>query len=124
MRRAWPRGRKHRFGGTAMNSERQFWFDPGRGFGPAVMGIVVVAILLLSGTPPARGVVVTEFTPPTGGSSPQEITVGPDGALWFTQLGSNQIGRITTGGVITEFAIPSANSGPRGITTGPDGALW
>src|SRR5215467_2422810 len=31
------------------------------------------------------------------------ITVGPDGALWFTLFGANQIGRITTAGVITTF---------------------
>ncbi|HXI42437.1 MAG TPA: hypothetical protein VNH83_20810 [Bryobacteraceae bacterium] len=56
---------------------------------------------------------------------PQEITTGPDGALWFTDLqccGPGKIGRITTAGVITEF--PTLLSQPSGITNGPDGAVW
>ena len=52
------------------------------------------------------------------------ITMGPDGALWFTETVAGKIGRITTSGVITEYAIPTPNSFPFGITTGPDGALW
>lgn len=63
------------------------------------------------------------------------ITVGPDGALWFTtldQAGGNLIGRITTAGAIN--SVPSANAltqanGPElpsggDITLGPDGNLW
>src|SRR6266496_2722172 len=59
-------------------------------------------------------------------SGPQGITVGPDGALWFTDS-ADKIGRITTQGQITEFALPSSPDSPSnggGITTGPDGALW
>ena len=55
---------------------------------------------------------------------PLGITAGPDGALWFTGLSGNRIGRITTAGVITEFTVPTADSVPIGITAGPDGALW
>jgi len=50
--------------------------------------------------------------------------VGPDGALWFTELGANKIGRITTQGAITSFVVPAFDDGPNGITNGPDGALW
>jgi hypothetical protein len=60
----------------------------------------------------------------TAGSDPYGITAGPDGALWFTEQQSNNIGRITTSGVITEFAILTANSESYFITAGPDGALW
>jgi virginiamycin B lyase len=66
---------------------------------------------------------VSEFTIPTRNSQPQEITAGPDGALWFTE-GAGKIGRITTTGAITEFPIPTLSSYPTGITGGPDGALW
>jgi len=52
------------------------------------------------------------------------ITAGPDGALWFTDLDGDAIGRITTSGSITEYALPNPDSGPTGITAGPDGALW
>jgi hypothetical protein len=66
----------------------------------------------------------TEFPIPTAGSQPSGITVGPDGALWFTETSGNNIGRITTAGVVKEFPIRTAYSSPSGITAGPDGALW
>ena len=52
------------------------------------------------------------------------ISPGPDGNLWFTESGSNQIGRITTTGTITEFDVSTLNSEPSGIAPGPDGYLW
>jgi len=58
---------------------------------------------------------------------PTEIATGPDGALWFTNAGSdpanNTIGRITTAGVVSSYGDPSI-SGPDGITAGPDGGMW
>jgi virginiamycin B lyase len=57
-------------------------------------------------------------------SQPAGIVWGPDDALWYTDLGNNRIGRITTGGRNTEYAIPTRNSGPKRITVGGDGALW
>jgi virginiamycin B lyase len=51
--------------------------------------------------------------------------VGPDGNIWFTEIGGNKIGRISPAGVITEFSNGlAAGSIPGGITAGPDGALW
>ena len=63
--------------------------------------------------------------PLAAGSSPNSITSGPDGNLWFTDTGNHAIGRITTGGVVTEFTqgLP-ANVTPNIITAGPDGNLW
>jgi virginiamycin B lyase len=52
------------------------------------------------------------------------MTTGPDGNLWFTEIGASKIGRITTSGSISEFVIPTASSGPFGITAGPDGNHW
>jgi virginiamycin B lyase len=57
-------------------------------------------------------------------SDPTAITLGPHGALWFTELGGRGIGRITTTGQVQEFSLPTLNSQPGGITAGPDGALW
>jgi virginiamycin B lyase len=51
------------------------------------------------------------------------MTVGPDGALWFTEAGYAEIGRISTAGTITEYALP-AEVYSVDIVTGPDGALW
>jgi streptogramin lyase len=56
--------------------------------------------------------------------SPDDIVVGPDGNLWFTESGVDRIGRITPGGTITEFTTPTADSNPTGIAVGSDGNLW
>ena len=66
---------------------------------------------------------VRYFTIPAN-ACPDVITLGPDGALWFTAGVSNQIGRIMPSGAMTIYALPHAGSHPEGITTGPDGALW
>jgi virginiamycin B lyase len=52
------------------------------------------------------------------------ITAGPDGAMWFTELEPNRIGRIMLDGVATEYEIPTPRSEPSSIVSGPDGALW
>ncbi|HET8566935.1 MAG TPA: hypothetical protein VFL77_10730 [Solirubrobacterales bacterium] len=59
------------------------------------------------------------------GSKPRDITVGPDGNLWFTNQAKNSIGKITTSGAITEYSLPSGSE-PYSITSGPGGeqALW
>ena len=67
---------------------------------------------------------IQEFPVPTASSTPNGITAGADGNLWFTEYTSNKIGRITPAGVITEFTVPTANSAPRQIAAGPDGNLW
>jgi streptogramin lyase len=67
---------------------------------------------------------ITEYTIPTSSSTPQGITTGPDGNLWFTEEGVNKIGKITTSGTITEYSIPTSNSFPYFITSGPDGNVW
>ena len=68
--------------------------------------------------------VTTEFTIPTTGSDPEGMTLGLDGAIWFTEKGKNQIGRITTSGGFTEYPLPTPVCGPNGIAVGPDGAIW
>lgn len=71
------------------------------------------------------GVVTGQFAiPRTTDSRPGRVTVGPDGALWFTQPNDAQIARLDPAtGAITEYDLP-AGSAPRGITTGGDGAIW
>lgn len=76
---------------------------------------------------------ITRFALPDAYSGPlanelTRMTIGPDGALWFTER--DKIGRITAPGKVTEFTVPipdsyySSDIQPLGITTGPDGALW
>lgn len=70
-----------------------------------------------------RGLEVTEF-PLAAGSFPQGIAAGPDGNVWFTETGSNRVGRITPSGVITEFALSGGALNPVGIVAGSDDRLW
>ena len=81
----------------------------------------VVAASTASSEVQIRGV-SAEYSAPIE-SRPWGITQGPDGKLWFTDLATNKVGKITTQGSITEYALP-AGSGPAGITQGPDGNLW
>ncbi len=68
---------------------------------------------------------ITEFPVPTTGAEPYDITAGPDGNLWFTDIGDDEIGMINPAtDAIAEFPVPTANASPRGIATGPDGNLW
>src|SRR5690349_6307836 len=88
----------------------------------ALLTTILVCICLLSlSTAPAWAKVgkITEFPVPSG--SPEFITAGPDGNLWFTEE-AGVIGRITTSGKITEFPISTPVN--MGITAGPDGNLW
>jgi streptogramin lyase len=68
----------------------------------------------------------TEFTanlPP--GASPQLLTLGPDGNIWFVDAVNHEIGRITPAGVITMFPGTLNNmSELNAMTVGPDGNLW
>jgi virginiamycin B lyase len=72
----------------------------------------------------AGAATITEYPVPTAAGMPWGITAGPDGALWFTELDGNKIGRLTTSGTFTEYSVPTPASRPYGITAAPDGALW
>ncbi len=72
---------------------------------------------------PSNGNVVHTYRLGTG-SLVTGLTAGPDGALWFTDQGLNEIGRLGSDGTISYFSIPTAASGLAAITTGCDGALW
>jgi virginiamycin B lyase len=63
------------------------------------------------------------FTVPTPDSWPLGITVGPDGALWFTERRADKVGRMTTSGQFTEWNL-QRGSFPNRIVVGPDNAIW
>ena len=70
---------------------------------------------------------VTEYDVSGVGTMPWRIAPGPDGALWFTVQGADNVGRITTSGAVSTFAIPQGVPGfghTNGMTEGPDGAMW
>jgi YD repeat-containing protein len=64
---------------------------------------------------------VSEYALPAG-SKPYGITSGPDGNLWFTDSGTDKVGKITSAGAATEYATDPDE--PRAIAAGPDGNLW
>jgi streptogramin lyase len=67
---------------------------------------------------------VTEFSAGiTSASEPYDIVAGPDGNLWFTELGGNRVARMTPTGTVTEFPV-AVGSGVRGIVPASDGNLW
>jgi virginiamycin B lyase len=72
---------------------------------------------------PAAAMALDEFPVPAG-THPGGITTGPDGNLWFTEEGTNGIGRLTPSGAYTHFPLPNPVSIPDQITPGPDGRLW
>jgi virginiamycin B lyase len=71
---------------------------------------------------------ITEYPVPTRYSMPSSITVGPDGALWFTEFNRGKIGRLSISAhghvTITEYPVPVRDSQPVEITAGPNDALW
>jgi virginiamycin B lyase len=86
---------------------------------------LVMTVLLLASADTAAAQTITEFPIPTAA---YRIVAGPDGALWFSEIGRNNIGRITTAGTVTEFAIPAPAPVRVDISTniavGSDCALW
>jgi streptogramin lyase len=61
--------------------------------------------------------------PPNSG--PVTVTVGRDGAVWFTAGQGNYIGRFDSDGTgLRQFPLPNANSAPRIIAMGADGNVW
>jgi streptogramin lyase len=80
-------------------------------------------IWLLLASPAAAAPTVTEF--PAAGT-PQDIVLGPDGKLWFTELTANKIGRVTPGNppAIDAFDVPTNFTEPLNITVGPDNLIW
>jgi virginiamycin B lyase len=58
-------------------------------------------------------------------SHPFGITTGPDGALWYADSSSADLGRVTTSGSVSQFGITTTTlTFPYDIVTGSDGALW
>ncbi|MBV8433245.1 MAG: hypothetical protein JO029_03075 [Candidatus Eremiobacteraeota bacterium] len=69
-------------------------------------------------------VTAASFSIASVSGAPDNIALGPDGALWFTDQVNNVIGRYDGSFAVKTFSVPTASSGPSGIVTGPDGAIW
>jgi virginiamycin B lyase len=55
----------------------------------------------------------------------RNITTGPDGNLWLTEMDTNKIARLSpSNGIVAEYTVPTPDCQPSAITTGPDGNIW
>ena len=52
---------------------------------------------------------IREFVVPTSSSHPGGIVVGPDGAVWFTEIATSAIGRLQ-GRTFTTYALPQGGT--------------
>jgi virginiamycin B lyase len=92
-------------------------------------GVLLVASLMLLGAESRANTSphLTEYNVPTANAEPYDITLGPDGNMWFTEENA-KIARITLTGGITEFTIPTKNAVAKLGTNQPDctptGRLW
>jgi virginiamycin B lyase len=66
---------------------------------------------------------IHEFPDPSPYNGLNALTVGPDGALWFTRQ-DGVIGRLTTTGALITTKLSTPNSQPDGVTSGPNKTLW
>jgi virginiamycin B lyase len=56
--------------------------------------------------------------------NPYGVAVGPDGVVWATLQGANQLLRITSDGSGTPIDLPRAGAVPSDVAVGPDGTVW
>ena len=107
----------HRPGGVAVDSKGNAW----------------VTIAQSSSTPFIAELANGRWTLAGGalaiGALPESIVAGPDGNMWFAEVGADRIGRLNPGStppssaVITLFT-PSVPGTLGNIVVGPDGNLW
>lgn len=85
------------------------------------------------GAPPEAGstvlspnaVQLQQFVIPNHNAMPQDVAVGRDGALWFTEMNANALGRLDPeGGSYREFPLPQADSKPHQLAIDRDGNVW
>ncbi|HQR78683.1 MAG TPA: hypothetical protein PLT68_00530 [Actinomycetota bacterium] len=62
-------------------------------------------------------------TTPAAGTDPFGVAFGADGAYWFAQFATNNLGRLTTDGTYSTLPL-TAGSGPRQLAPGPNDTLW
>jgi virginiamycin B lyase len=66
-----------------------------------------------------------EWGLPTKGSRPHDPLATPDGAIWYTGMFSNKLGRVDPAtGEIKEYPLKTAGSGPHGLTVDAAGNIW
>ena len=126
-----PTGNARPWGITA-GPDGAMWFTECNG-GPPFdgSGVGAIARVPIGATSTSQ---ITEHYTGLPGTQPNDITVGPDGALWFTYCGKGSsgtlngkfgVGRMDTSFNVTDYVEPAGAIAPTtGIASGPDGAIW
>jgi virginiamycin B lyase len=107
-------------GGITAGPDGALWFVEE---GTSTIGRITTAGAVTNHFP-----VTTEQSPPPTDptlAALDQITLGPDNNLWFTQPRDDEIGVMAPNGVvIAEYTVSPPDSKPDAITRGPDGNLW
>jgi streptogramin lyase len=94
--------------------------------GVALLALTALAAATLAAywpaSAPAAPLGEVHEIPLPSGVNAESIAAGPEGDMWFTEVPSTAIGRVTPGGAITEF--PGLKSEAYEIALGPEGDLW
>lgn len=75
--------------------------------------------------PPRWPTGIHEYVIPDTMAFPNDLVVGLDGIVWFTDRIGSRIGRLDPDdGAIRLFSTPTPDSGPYGMTVAADGMIW
>ncbi|MFI5034795.1 MAG: hypothetical protein ACHQFZ_01145 [Acidimicrobiales bacterium] len=96
----------------------------GRAFRSVCLASLTLGATLVVGDTASASITITEYPVLTAASQPGDIAAGPDGNVWFTESGANQVAKITPSGTVTEYPVPTAGAQPGFITLGTDGNMW
>jgi virginiamycin B lyase len=67
---------------------------------------------------------MNELEIPTRGSTPTDIAIAPEGAVWFLEFRTDKVGRYAAE-QFTEFSVPGDEKvALTGLAIAPDGAVW
>ena len=84
-----------------------------------------LAIALAASAVGTLSVPIKEYEVPTPKSRPHDPALAPDGSLWYTAQGANQLGRLDPKtGEFKEYPLKTAKSGPHGLVADKAGNLW
>ena len=88
--------------------------------------IVIIVLASVAVVAAAKETVrIDEWDVPTQQSFPHDPAVAPDGALWYTGMLSNTLGRLDPAtGKITEYRLKTPKSAPHGLVADTKGNIW
>src|SRR6266540_4290398 len=85
--------------------------------------LVLMASALAPGSAAPTVGRIVEYSIPSPGV-PEGIAAGSDGAMWFSERYTDEVGRISRRGKFKIYSLHSITNMSADITAGPDGALW